>query len=69
MITLEEYIRLLQKVAKEHPSAKKLQVIYSSDDEWNSFHNVWSAPTIWNFDEDGEFMDSDITSANAVCIN
>lgn len=68
MITLENYIYLLQQLVKENPSAKKLQVIYSSDDEWNSFHNVWSAPTIWYF-EDTEFMDSDFTTANAVCIN
>ena len=72
---LKEYIEQLQAVEKEHPD---LEVIYSADDEGNSFDRVYFAPTLGHFtdnrefyaeDELGDYADEEPLEINAVCIN
>ena len=66
-ISLSEYISRLQEIHSEYPNAA---VIYSSDDEGNSFNTVYYPPTVGNFTKDGDFH-TDVTKSkiNAVCIN
>ena len=48
-MTLNEYIKQLQKLAKQYPDAV---LIYASDDEGNSFYTVNNSPTQMYFDEE-----------------
>ena len=72
MITLQEHIETLQKLAKENPKLKALPIVYSRDDEGNGFQKVVYQPGVGHIDERGEF-DSDCTrkgkKVNCVCIN
>lgn len=63
-MTIKEYIKDLEVLAKKYPEAK---VIYSKDDEGNGFNYVHFAPAPGNFN-DGEF-DDDSRSVNAICLN
>lgn len=64
---LKEYITQLRKIANEFPN---LEVVYSADDEGNSFSKVNFHPMVGEF-IDGEFStDCDAAKGpNAVCIN
>lgn len=43
---LSEYAAHLNKFIKENPTAGKLDVAYSSDDEGNNFSKVYYSPSI-----------------------
>lgn len=69
---LKEYITKLQKVAETHPN---VTVIYSKDDEGNSFSELNYCPSLGNFC-DNSFLNDDGTEEfhneykiNAVCLN
>lgn len=68
---LKDYIQSLQKLEKKYPNAI---VIYSTDDEGNSFNKVTYTPTVGYFNKvDGEFItnetDDRYLKPNAICIN
>jgi hypothetical protein len=64
---LKKYIENLNKLVKENPEISDYEVVYSSDDEGNNYHNFFCSPSIGNFSE-GYFNQKDIDK-NAVCIN
>ncbi len=67
-MNLKEYANKINKLAKKCPNIK---VVYSSDEEGNSFSEVFFAPTLGIFN--GESFDSLENSSenepNAVCVN
>lgn len=78
-MTLKTYIKKLQALHDQYPNAK---VVYSSDDEGNSFHFVGSLPTVGHFDGEDCFIPQERIAEwveegepiqtmplNAVCIN
>ena len=67
---LHQYLDNLNKMAKEHPEILEYDVIYSSDDEGNSFEMIYYTPSVGVF-ENREFSDisRDIRELNAICIN
>jgi len=77
-MTLKEYIKELQKIAKKYPDAV---VVYSKDEEGNGFNEVFYPPSIGNFSKfnnfcGGDFVCDDGTKEyaeksknNAVCLN
>lgn len=66
-----EYIKNIQEFAEKHPESLDMEVIYSSDDEGNSYNAVYYTPTLMMVEdrepicseEDEDFI------PNAVCIN
>jgi hypothetical protein len=72
--TLSSIINDLKQIKKEHGN---LYIIYSSDDEGNSFHPVWNSikPTVVQIDEINSYIDgSDLNfkskkRPNALIIN
>ena len=68
----KEYLRYLNKLAKDYPQTLELPVISSSDDEGNGFNVVLYHPTVGHYDSDGftalKHLDDD-TDVNAVCLN
>ena len=68
-MTLQTYLRKLTALLEKNPQAAKYKVIFSSDDEGNSYHEVCFAPSI-GFFEDGEYeCDMSLDEHNAVCLN
>lgn len=67
-MTLKEYIDRLNKLAKDLPSALKLEVVYSSDDEGNNYNKVYYSPEVVNSDDmlDSYRLKED---TNYVCVN
>ena len=76
---LSKFIEGLQALAKEHGD---LEVVYSVDDEGNSYHPVHYLPSIGNYDDNDqmftgeseekwykEFHEVDKMPINAVVIN
>ena len=71
-MTLELYIEQLQKFTERYPEALKYSVVYSSDEEGNSFHPVEFSPTLGAFDESDLAFTSHTEineNADSVCIN
>ena len=73
-MTLQEYVDQLNRVLKDNPELGKHEVVYSSDDEGNSYHPVIFGPGLsGNYDKDcREFTSSQENKeveVNAVCIN
>lgn len=52
---LKEFIENLSKMVKENPSTLDLDVVYSSDDEGNSYQKVGCGPSLGML-SDGEMM-------------
>jgi len=71
--TLKQLISRLQDIAKENPEALDLPLVYSRDDEGNSFHKVYFDAGLGNYDENKrEFLnkeEADGKEVNCVCIN
>lgn len=65
-MTLRDHIRVLQKIAKEHPELLDKDIVYAKDDEGNAYSKVHYAPAPYNFD--GENI-SEEGELNVVCIN
>lgn len=71
-MTLQEYADHLNQHLKENPEHGKLQAVYSSDDEGNSYHPVIYGPGLVGQYQDREFTsskDDESITPNAVCIN
>lgn len=52
---LKEYAKTIQQLAQEHPN---MEVVYSSDDEGNSFNKIYFTPSV-----------IEIHGEKVVCIN
>lgn len=66
---LKDYILHLQKIAKNHPD---LEVVYSADNEGNSYNTVVFSPAVGEFDGDTFTFSAEVVGnkkPNAVCIN
>ena len=78
---LKEYIENLKSLMEKYPEAKDWDVVFSQDDEGNSFHPVYYTPVVGKFwegdyefrayNENEEDMIEKISKdeINAVCIN
>lgn len=64
---LKQYLKQLNDLAKKHPEALEMDVVYSKDDEGNGFQNIHYAPNMGEFD--GGDFDDESENKNAVCIN
>ena len=75
MKTLKEFIDELNHLIKENPEAATYTVVTSSDDEGNSYREVYFSASVGYFDKDDEFFwhDDNATNEgykhNSVCIN
>lgn len=63
---IKQLIKHLTAIAEEYPN---LEVIYSCDDEGNSFAPVQYKPTVGHYSDDGEFEVDTEEKMNCVCIN
>lgn len=66
---LKEFLDKLNTMVKEDPKILNLDVIYSSNDEGNSYEPVYFAPSKGNYSEDGEYNTDTYLKINAICIN
>jgi len=79
---LHKFIDNLNKLVEENPEIKDFDVIYSIDDEGNSFNKVYYSPSIGHFSGGGFRTEADIEdfneewedegeliAENSVCIN
>ena len=66
----KEFVKNCNQLLKDIPESSEFDVIYSTDEEGNSFYGVYYTPTIGVFDDyifdNGEEY---IGKENAVCIN
>jgi hypothetical protein len=71
--TLRQLISRLQEIARQNPEALDLPLVYSRDDEGNSFHKVHFDAGLGHYDENKrEFInkeESNNKETNCVCIN
>ena len=71
--TLRQLINRLNDIAKDNPKALDLPLVYSRDDEGNSFHKVYFDAELGSYDENKrEFInkeEADGKETNCVCIN
>ena len=73
-VTLQEYIKELQKMNRKH---KNLVVVYSCDDEGNSYDTVVYSPSVGShrdrqfhaYNPDDPENECDKDDINAVCLN
>lgn len=71
----KNYLASLNKMAELHPETLEFEVVYSSDEEGNTFNRVVYEPTIgvFNGPYNGEFYSGDDIDEdmkpNAVCLN
>lgn len=66
---LSDYVKNLQELIAKNPELMDCEVIYSSDDEGNDYHEVHYGATPMIF-ENGEAQNaSPEQKPNAVCIN
>lgn len=71
-MTLKEYIEHLKKVIEENPQAGDFLVIYSCDDEGNSFHRVNFPPSLFCVkypNTDYDLIFDRTGEKNSICIN
>tara|TARA_Y100000389_G_scaffold86606_1_gene83294 strand:- start:4531 stop:4764 length:234 start_codon:yes stop_codon:yes gene_type:complete len=71
--TLRQLINRLNDIVKDNPEALDLPLVYSIDDEGNSFHRVYFDAGLGNYNErDREFLNKEEANdkeVNCVCIN
>lgn len=70
---IKDYIKKLQELAEKYPDAS---VVYSKDDEGNSFHLCQFSPSLGNFENDEWIADdgtdefkNEYGGVNAICLN
>lgn len=73
-MTLREYIEKLQKLVKENPETEQMLVVYSADDEGNSYQKVYFDPVVMKFENlecrhIEPALDDNDNAKPAVCIN
>jgi hypothetical protein len=69
MIKFKDYVDQLIKFLSENPETADYQVIYSRDDEGNSYDQVYYGPSKGTFDENSGDFKENKDSDNSVCIN
>jgi hypothetical protein len=73
---LSEYFNQLKDFIELHPECLDMDVVYSCDDEGNSYQKVYYGPSVGIL-EDTDFIcedqledwDRDLEDLNSVCIN
>jgi hypothetical protein len=73
---LKDYLANLNSLVNFNPEAMEMEVVTSCDGEANSYETIYYSPTI-GFYKDGEFrtedcydyLEEDIPTFNAVCVN
>ena len=77
----KEYIEKLNNLAKEYPSSLEMEVVYSADDEGNTYHKLYFEPSLFQFEDMSQYYLEEVGSyeegsddialedCNAVCIN
>lgn len=72
-MTLQEYIKNLQRMVENYPEVKDYVVVYAEDSEGNGYDRVTYHPTIGYFEGDSFYIDKEsLTEGDyikAVCIN
>lgn len=75
-MNLRKFIDNLQAFAMDNPEALGFTVITASDDEGNSFEEVYHSPTLMGYNEEEREAYSDEASCddmgielNSVCVN
>lgn len=71
-MTLNQYIKLLQKLVKLNPETAQMPVVYAKDEEGNGFHALHNGPSVMTFEnEDSYYLEQteDDGGFKAVCIN
>lgn len=76
-MTFKEYVKSLNDLLEENPEYGEYTVITSSDDEGNSYNEVYYGPGIGCFRGGDEFVHDDAFDeyedeslvSNAVCVN
>jgi hypothetical protein len=75
-MTIQEYFNDLQELLATYPEAKDYEVIFSIDDEGNSFNRACYPPSIGKYEgsdfiSKGSFDEYDVddSEANAICLN
>lgn len=63
-----EYVEKLNKFLEQHPNTKDYNVVYSVDEEGNSYNFLYNGPRIGFYDEVELNFDSDC-EPDSVCIN
>ena len=70
IMTLRKHIKRLQTIAKQHPKALDMPLIFASDEEGNSFDFVYYHADFMHYDADEGIADmSGEKEVNAICIN
>lgn len=71
--TLNDLIADLRRIKKKYPELADQSIVSSSDDEGNSYTEVYFSPTIGVIDRDrgGRFIEFEDTldNPNTVCVN
>lgn len=70
-MTLKEHLDEINKLIESNPEVGNFPIIYSSDDEGNSYQPVWFKPTLVSvINLDQSYLEiTNKGKANAVCIN
>ena len=66
---LKEYLKELNRMVEENPAILEYTVIYSSDDEGNSYAGVYYTPSTGNFEPEEQEFEPDLEPTNAVILN
>jgi hypothetical protein len=67
---LKEYLNKLNKLLEKNPQAGDFLVIYSSDDEGNSYQPVYFEPTLMCAENpEDRYLEITEDEPNVVCIN
>ena len=69
MMTLDQYIHLLNKLKEENREAGALVCIYSRDDEGNSFAPIIYEPSVMKYEDADVDGAPQFTPINAICVN
>lgn len=67
-MTLKEFLKNLNKMAKDFPETLDMEVITSRDDEGNGYNKVHYTPCVGRYDEGSDMLSGD-GEFNAVCVN
>lgn len=68
-MNLSDYIKHLQKIEASVSNPKKIKVMYSSDDEGNSFEEVYFEPSLVKVIGDDVYTQVAKNRANAIILN
>lgn len=67
--TLKDLLDNINFLLKVNEDYMNLPLIYSSDDEGNSYHPVWFSLSPGRLDDDGYFIMEENEKPECICIN